>query len=212
MNSQNKKIREIIRRLKKEYTRTPQTVLHFSTPLELLVATILSAQTTDVLVNKVTVDLFKKYRSVQDIANTTPEELARDIRSVNFFNNKAKNIYKTAKVIIERFGGTVPQTMKELVSLPGVARKTANIVLSGAFGISEGIAVDTHVKRLAYRLGLTKHTDPVKIERDLLEITPKKEWGHLSHLLIFHGRKICRAKKADHAACVLAAICPSKNI
>jgi endonuclease III len=212
MNSQNKKIREIIRRLGKEYTRTPQTVLHFSTPLELLVATILSAQTTDVLVNKVTVDLFKKYRSVQDIANTTPEELARDIRSVNFFNNKAKNINKTAKVIIERFGGTVPHTMEELVSLPGVARKTANIVLSGAFGISEGIAVDTHVKRLAYRLGLTKHTDPVKIERDLLEITPKKEWGHLSHLLIFHGRKVCQAKKADHAACVLADICPSKNI
>jgi endonuclease-3 len=212
MNSQNKKIGEIIRRLKKEYTRTPQTMLHFSTPLELLVATILSAQTTDVLVNKVTVDLFKKYRSVQDIANTAPEELARDIRSVNFFNNKANNIHKTAKVIIERFGGTVPQTMEELVSLPGVARKTANIVLSGAFGISDGIAVDTHVKRLAYRLGLTKHTDPVKIERDLLAITPKKEWGHLSHLLIFHGRKVCQAKKADHAACVLADICPSKNI
>jgi endonuclease-3 len=212
MNTKNKKIAEIIRRLKKEYTETPQTVLRYSTPFELLVATILSAQTTDVLVNKVTVDLFKKYRSVQDVANTTPEKLAQDIRSVNFFNNKAKNINKTAKVIIEKFGGKVPQTMEDLVSLPGVARKTANIVLSGAFGINEGIAVDTHVKRLAYRLGLTKHTDPVKIERDLLAITPKEEWGHLSHLLIFHGRKVCQAKKADHAACVLVDICPSKNI
>jgi endonuclease-3 len=212
MNTQNKKIAEIIRRLKQEYSETPQTVLRFSTPFELLVATILSAQTTDVLVNKVTVDLFKKYRSVQDVANTTPEKLAQDIRSVNFFNNKAKNINKTAQMIIEKFGGKVPQTMEELVSLPGVARKTANIVLSGAFGINEGIAVDTHVKRLAYRLGLTKHTDPVKIEQDLLAITPKKEWGHLSHLLIFHGRKVCQAKKADHAACVLVDICPSKNI
>jgi len=211
MNTRNKKITEIIRRLKKEYTGTPQTVLRFSTPFELLVATILSAQTTDVLVNKVTGELFKKYRSVQDVANTTPEKLAQDIRSVNFFNNKAKNINKMAKLLIDQFGGKVPQTMEELVSLPGVARKTANIVLSSAFGINEGIAVDTHVKRLAYRLGLTKHDDPVKIEQDLLAITPKKEWGHLSHLLIFHGRKVCQAKKAHHAACVLIDICPSKN-
>ncbi len=211
-NTQSKKIAEIIRRLKKEYTGTPQTVLRFFTPFELLVATILSAQTTDVLVNKVTGDLFKKYRSAQDVANTTPEKLAQDIRSMNFFNNKAKNINKMAKLLIEKFGGKVPQTMEELVSLPGVARKTANIVLSGAFGINEGIAVDTHVKRLAYRLGLTKHTDPVKIEQDLLAITSKKEWGRLSHLLIFHGRKVCQAKKADHAACVLVDICPSKNI
>jgi len=212
MNRENKKIAEIIRRLKKEYTGTPQTVLRFSTPFELLVATILSAQTTDVLVNKVTKDLFKKYRSVQDVANTTPEELAKDIRSVNFFNTKAKNINKTSQVLIEKFGGKVPQTMEELVSLPGVARKTANIVLSSAFGLNEGIAVDTHVKRLAYRLGLTKHDDPVKIEKDLLAVTPQKEWGHLSHLLIFHGRKVCQAKKADHAACVLVDLCPSKKI
>jgi len=212
MNTQNKKIAEIIKRLKKEYTGTPQTVLCYSTPFELLVATILSAQTTDVLVNKVTTELFKKYRSVQDVANTTPEKLAQDIRSVNFFNNKAKNINKTAKALIEKFGGKVPQAMKELVLLPGVARKTANIVLSSAFGLNEGIAVDTHVKRLSYRLGLTKHDDPVKIEKDLLAITPKKEWGHLSHLLIFHGRKVCQAKKADHAVCVLVDLCPSKKI
>jgi len=212
MNTRDKKIAEIIRRLKKEYPGTPQTVLRFSTPFELLVATILSAQTTDVLVNRVTADLFKKYRSVQDVANTTPEKFAQDIRSVNFFNNKAKNINKTATMIIEKFGGEVPQTMEELVSLPGVARKTANIVLSSAFGINEGIAVDTHVKRLAYRLGLTKHDDPVKIEQDLIAITPKKEWGHFSHLLIFHGRKVCQAKKANHALCVLFDLCPSNKI
>jgi endonuclease-3 len=212
MNTPNKNIAEIIRRLKKEYAGTPQTVLRYSTPFELLVATILSAQTTDVLVNRVTADLFKKYRSVQDVANTTPEKLAQDIRSVNFFNNKARNINKTAQMLIEKFGGKVPQTMEELVSLPGVARKTANIVLSSAFGLNEGLAVDTHVKRLAYRLGLTKNDDPVKIEQDLLAITPKKEWGNLSHLLIFHGRKVCQAKKPDHAACVLFELCPSKNI
>ena len=212
MNTQNKKIAEIIKRLKKEYPGTPQTVLRFSTPFELLVATILSAQTTDVLVNRVTTEIFKKYRSVQDVANAAPEKFAQDIRSVNFFNNKAKNINKTAKMIIEKFGGEVPRTMEELVSLPGVARKTANIVLSSAFGINEGIAVDTHVKRLAYRLGLTKHDDPVKIEQDLIAITPKKEWGHLSHLLIFHGRKVCQAKKPDHAICVLFDLCPSNNI
>jgi endonuclease-3 len=212
MNTRDKKIAEIIRRLKKEYPGTPQTVLRFSTPFELLVATILSAQTTDVLVNRVTADLFKKYRSVQDVADTTPEKLAQDIRSVNFFNNKAKNINTTAKMIIGKFSGEVPRTMEELVSLPGVARKTANIVLSSGFGINEGIAVDTHVKRLAYRLGLTKHDDPVKIEQDLIAITPKKEWGHLSHLLIFHGRKVCQAKKADHAICVLFDLCPSNKI
>jgi endonuclease-3 len=212
MNTQNKKIAEIIKRLKKEYPGTPQTVLRFSTPFELLVATILSAQTTDVLVNRVTTEIFKKYRSVQDVANAAPEKFAQDIRSVNFFNNKAKNINKTAKMIIEKFGGEVPRTMEELVSLPGVARKTANIVLSSAFGINEGIAVDTHVKRLAYRLGLTKYDDPVKIEQDLIAITPKKEWGHLSHLLIFHGRKVCQAKKPDHAICVLFDLCPSNNI
>lgn len=207
-----KKTIQILKRLKKEYSGTPRTALRFSTPFELLVATILSAQTTDVQVNKVTGGLFKKYRSVRDFANTTPEKLAQDIASVNFFNNKAKNINKTAAILIEKFGGKVPRTMEELVSLPGVARKTANIVLSSAFGINEGIAVDTHVKRLAYRLGLTKHDDPVKIENDLMPVTPKKEWGALSHLLIFHGRAVCQARKPDHGACVLVDICPSKNL
>jgi len=206
------KITIILKRLKKEYAGTPQTALRFSSPFELLVATILSAQTTDVLVNKVTEDLFNKYRSVKDFADTPPEKLAKDIHSVNFFNNKAKSINKAAKMLLEKFGGNVPQSMDELVTLPGVARKTANIVLSSAFGINEGIAVDTHVKRLANRLGLTKDEDPVKIENDLMTITPKKEWGNLSHLLIFHGRKICQARKPNHQECVLYDVCPSRNI
>jgi len=208
----SEKVLEIIKRLKKVYTNTPLTVLRFSSPLELLVATMLSAQTTDVLVNKITEGLFKKYRTVQAYADTPPEKLAQDIRSVNFFNNKAKSIHKTATLLREKFNSTVPQTMEELTTLPGVARKTANIVLSGAFGINEGIAVDTHVKRLSGRLGLTKHDDPVKIEQDLMALTPRKEWGNLSHLLIFHGRAVCQAKKPKHDQCVLYDICPSRNI
>ncbi len=207
-----KQVAEILKRLKKEYAGTPQTALHYSTPLELLVATILSAQTTDTLVNKVTEGLFKKYRTVQDFANAAPEKLALDIRSVNFFNNKAKNINGAAKMIVATFGGKVPQTMEELIALPGVARKTANIVLSSAFGINAGIAVDTHVRRLAFRLGLTKHDDPVKIEQDLIAVAPQREWGNLSHLLIFHGRAVCHAKKPEHGECVLFNICPSRKI
>jgi len=206
------KITIILKRLKKEYAGAPQTALRFSSPFELLVATILSAQTTDVQVNKVTEGLFKKYPTVQDFANTTPEKLAKDIRSVNFFNNKAKSINKAAKMILEKFSGKLPQTMEGLITLPGVARKTANIVLSSAFGTNEGIAVDTHVKRLANRLGLTEHEDPVKIENDLMSITPQREWGNLSYLLIFHGRAICKAQKPNHGKCVLYDICPSRTI
>jgi endonuclease-3 len=207
-----KQIAEILKRLGKEYAGTPQTALRFSTPFELLAATILSAQTTDAQVNKVTETLFTKYRTLEDFANTTPEKLEKDAASVNFYKNKAKNINNAAKIILEKFGGNVPKTMEELVTLPGVARKTANIVLSTIFSINEGIAVDTHVKRLAYRLGLTKHDDPVKVENDLMPITPHQEWGNLSHLLIFHGRKICQAKKPKHDECVLSDICPSRNI
>ncbi len=207
-----KQVAQILKRLKKEYAGTPQTALHYSTPFELLVATILSAQTTDVLVNRVTEGLFRKYRGPKAFADTTPEKLAQDIRSVNFFNNKAKNINRTSKILVETFNGKVPGTMEELVTLPGVARKTANIVLSSAFGVNAGIAVDTHVKRLAFRLGLTKHDDPVKIEQDLMAATPQKEWGDFSHLLIFHGRAVCQAKKPIHDACVLFDICPSKAI
>lgn len=210
MNTQEKLL-EILKRLNKAYPK-PKTALNFTDPFQLLVATILSAQTTDVLVNKVTENLFRKYRTVKDYADVSLETLQKDTGSVNFYKTKAKNIQACAKIIVAQFNSQVPKTMDELTSLPGVARKTANIVLSNAFGIHEGIAVDTHVKRLSYRLGLTKNTDPVKIEKDLMAITPKKEWGNISHLLIFHGRKICQARKPDHQECVLSNICPSRNI
>jgi endonuclease-3 len=206
-----KTVAEIIRRLKKEYPGA-KTALGFTTPFELLVATVLSAQTTDVHVNKVTRDLFGKYRSVGDFARVPLDRLKKDVSSVNFFNNKAKNIQGAARMIVERFGSEVPRTMEELVSLPGVARKTANIILYDAYGISEGIAVDTHVKRLSQRLGLSDFDDPVKIERDLMEVAPSKEWGRLSHLLISHGRKVCTAKRPDHGGCVLYDLCPSRDI
>jgi endonuclease III len=204
------KAHEIIKLLKKEYPEL-KTVLHFGTPFELLVATILSAQTTDVLVNKITETLFKKYRTLKDYAEAPIETLQKDISSVNFYKTKAKNIQNTAKLIIEQFSSKVPKTMGELTSLPGVARKTANIILFNAYGINEGVAVDTHVKRLANRLGLTRNEDPVKIEQDLMKLIPKDEWGNITHLLIFHGRKICRARNPNHSECVLYNICPSKN-
>ncbi len=203
---------EVLKRLKKEYTSKPSTALHFSTPFELLVATILSAQTTDVLVNKVTAQLFRKYRGVEDFAKAAPEQIAADIKPVNFYNNKARSIGRMAAMLLERFDGRVPKTMDELVSLPGVARKTANIVLSSAFGINEGIAVDTHVIRLSNRLGLTSRREPAKIEIDLMEAVPKKQWNNLAYLLIFHGRAVCTARKPKHDKCVLHDICPSRNI
>ncbi len=207
-----KKVTVILKRLKKEYAGTPQTALTFSTPFQLLVATILSAQTTDVQVNKVTAKLFRKYPTIEHFSGTTPDQLAKDVASVNFYRNKAKNINNMAKMVLKDFGGMIPRTMEELVTLPGVARKTANIVLSSAFGINQGIAVDTHVKRLSQRLGLTTHDDPVKIENDLIMATQRKEWGNLSHLLIFHGRKICQARKPNHTECTLYDICPSRGI
>jgi len=202
---------QIIKRLRKEFP-VLKSALDFNNPFELLVATVLSAQTTDNHVNKVTNKLFNKYKSPADFVAADPEELEKDLSSVNFFRNKAKNVRKAAGIIVEKYGGAVPRTMDELVSLPGVARKTGNIVLYNAFGITDGIAVDTHVIRLANRLGLTKHDDPVKIEQDLMEITPKKEWGNLTHLFINHGRKTCGAKKMDHAGCVLYDICPSREL
>jgi endonuclease-3 len=202
---------KIISRLKKEYP-APETALNFKNPFELLVATILSAQTTDAHVNRVTETLFKKYKSVKDYADASPGIFQKDVSSINFYKTKAKNIQGCARMVVEKFNSRVPGTMDELMSLPGVARKTANIILSNAYGINEGIAVDTHVKRLSYRLGLTKNEDPVKIEKDLMAITPREEWGNLSHLLIFHGRKICQAKKPKHDECVLYDMCPSKDI
>lgn len=204
-------VKEIIKRLKREYPN-PRVALNFSNPFELLVATVLSAQTTDAHVNKITESLFKKYKTIKDYAEVPIERFEKDISSINFYRNKAKNIKASAKMIIERFGSRVPKTMEELLSLPGVARKTANIILSNAYGINEGIAVDTHVKRLAQRLGLSENKDPVKIERDLMDITPQEEWGNLAHLLILHGRKVCHAKNPDHKGCVLSDICPSRDI
>jgi len=202
---------EIIKRLKKVYPDL-KTALNFRNPFELLVATILSAQTTDAHVNKVTEKLFKKYVTIKDYADAPSETLQKDMSSINFYRNKAKNIQASATMILEKFTGRVPKTIEELTTLPGVARKTANIILSNAYGINVGIAVDTHVRRLAQRLGLTKNEDPVKIEKDLMAITPEEEWGNLSHLLIFHGREICQAKKPKHSECVLYEICPSRNI
>lgn len=206
-----KKMQEVIKRLRKAYPAL-RCALNFDNPFQLLVSTILSAQSTDIQVNKLTKGLFQKYKSVSDFAKADPELFRKDVSSVNFYNNKAKNIQATARMVLDQFQGRVPKTMEELVLLPGVARKTANIVLYNAYGITEGIAIDTHVKRLANRLGLTKHEDPVKIENDLMAITPKAEWGDLTHMLIDHGRAVCQARKPMHENCMLADICPSRGI
>jgi len=205
------RLREIVKRLGKEYA-DPRTALTFSSPFELLVATILSAQTTDAHVNRVTEKVFRKYRSVKDYAAVPLAILQQDLSSINFYNNKAKNIKSSAIMVLSEFNGEIPRTMAELIRLPGVARKTANIVLSAVYGINEGIAVDTHVGRLSRRLGLSGFDDPVKIERDLMALLPRKDWARLSHLLIMHGRAVCQARKPNHAACVLRDICPSKGI
>jgi len=205
------RVNAIIRLLKAEYPNI-ETALQFESPIQLLVATILSAQCTDVRVNLVTTDLFKKYKSVGDYANANPSVFEQEIRSTGFYRNKTKNIIGSARIVVNEYGGAVPGTMEELVQLPGVARKTANIVLSNAHGKIEGIAVDTHVKRLSKLLGLTEHIDPVKVEQDLMKITPRSEWNNLSHLLIFHGRAVCIARRPKHDKCVLYSMCPSREI
>jgi len=205
------RIKEIRKLLKKEYPK-PTVALNFSNPLEMLIATILSAQATDVKVNEVTKDLFKKYKTARDYAKADRIELENDIRPTGFYRNKAKYLQEACKFIVEKFGGKVPDTMEGLISLPGVARKTANIVISNAFGKIEGIAVDTHVKRLSQRLGLTKNKNPDKIEQDLMAVIPKKEWFQFTYMIIDHGRKICHAKKPEHDKCVVRKLCPSANI
>jgi endonuclease-3 len=177
--------------------------------LELLIATILSAQCTDKRVNIVTKSLFKKYRTVRDYAKADLKTLEEEIKSTGFYHNKAKNIKKCCQMLVEKFDGQIPKTMDELLQLPGVARKTANIVLANAYGIVEGIAVDTHVRRVSKRLGLTDNDNPDKIEKDLMEIVPKKSWARITDLLIFHGRRICTAKHPNCAGCVLNDFCPS---
>jgi endonuclease-3 len=204
------KANEILDLLKKEYPKV-KIALHYSNPLELLVSTILSAQCTDKQVNAVTKKLFVKYRTPQDFTRISPEELEKDIYSTGFYRNKAKNIIGACKIIASEYNSKVPDTMEELLKLPGVARKTANIVLAGAFGKIEGMAVDTHVKRLSGRLGLTTHIDPEKIEKDLLKIIPKNEWDLFSLLLINHGRKVCAARKPLCGECILDKLCPSAH-
>ena len=198
----------MISRLKSEYPDA-RTELDWNSPLELLVATILSAQTTDVSVNGVTKALFEKYRTAADYAGADPAELEEDIRPSGFYRNKARSLRGMARALVEEHAGEVPRTMRELVALPGVGRKTANVVLGNAFGVDEGIVVDTHVRRVSNRLGLTENQDPEKIERDLIRMVPQEDWTVFSHLLVFHGRRICKARKPDCPTCVLNDLCPS---
>jgi len=199
---------KVIGILKKAYPDA-KCALYFSNPLEILVATILSAQCTDVRVNMVTPGLFKKYQSCQDYVNVPAEELQNDIKSTGFYRNKTKSIQGACRVMLEKYDGKVPRTMKEILELPGVARKTANVVLNNAYGVVEGIVVDTHVRRLSRRLGFTKLNVPEKIEQELLKIVPRQDWGDLSYLLIDHGRAVCKAQKPECGKCVLNKVCPS---
>jgi endonuclease-3 len=201
-------ISEVLTRLKREYPDA-RTELSWKNPLELLVATILSAQTTDVRVNQVTRELFEKYRTAEDYAAVDPAQLEEDIRPTGFYRNKARALQGMARALLERHGGEVPRTMAELVALPGVGRKTANVVLGNAFGVDEGIVVDTHVRRVSNRLGLTGEQAPEKIEQDLLRVVPEEERTIFSHLLILHGRRVCQARKPDCPGCVLNDVCPS---
>ena len=199
---------KVIELLEREHSDA-KIALRYTNPLELLVATILSAQCTDERINMVTKTLFKKYTKAEDYANADLKELEQDIKSTGFYRNKAKNIKKTSQLLVDKYHSKVPETMEELLALPGVARKTANIVLTNAFGVVEGVAVDTHVRRLAQRLGLSGNDDPDKIEKDLMRIVPKDKWMRITDLLIFHGRRVCTAKRPNCAACVLNKFCPS---
>ena len=204
---------EIIKRLEKEYPDA-DCELRWKNPLELLVATILSAQATDVHVNEVTRGLFKKYRKVQDYAGVSQEELQEDVKSLGFFRNKAKFIRQSCQEILAKHGGKVPDSMEELNALPGVARKTANVVLGTAFGVASGVVVDTHVWRLAQRTGLSPMTRKVgdKIEADLMEVFPQDKWVFIGHALVWHGRRVCGARKPKCEACTLSDVCPKRGV
>jgi len=199
--------KKIIAGLEETYPAAHCELVH-SNPLELLVATILSAQCTDKRVNIVTENLFKKYRSAADFANADIAGLENDVRTTGFFKNKARNIKSACRDIVGKHGGQVPQTMEELIELGGVGRKTANVVLGNAFGINIGVVVDTHVARLSYRFGFTKHSAPEKIEQDLMSMVPQPKWALFSHLLIWHGRRRCFARKPDCASCEVLKLCP----
>ena len=202
---------EIIKLLKRAHPDA-KCALNHSNSFELLIATILSAQCTDERVNKVTADLFRKYRQPKDYLKVRDTELQEDIRTTGFFRNKTKSIQGACAMLVDEYKSEVPKTMDELLKLPGVARKTANVVLGVAYGIAAGIVVDTHVGRLSHRLALTKQKDAVKIERDLLELVPKKDWIIFSHLLIFHGRRICKARRPLCEECVVEKLCPSSML
>ncbi len=207
----SERVRPIIRKLKKRYPDA-KCSLNYRSPLQLLVATILSAQCTDARVNQVTKTLFKKYKTAKDYANANPEELEREIQSTGFFRNKTKSIVGMAQALVSDHGSKVPSTMAELVQLPGVGRKTANVVLGNAFGIDEGVVVDTHVTRISNRLAFTSNKDAVKIERDLIDLVPKTEWTLLPHLFIHHGREICRARSPRCEMCPISDLCPSSTV
>jgi endonuclease-3 len=211
LNQQIGKITYIIKLLENQYP-TARIALTFSNPLELLVATILSAQCTDAVVNKVTPALFDKYRSPKEYSEADTSELENIIHSCGFYRNKAKSIQGAARTLLEKYDGKVPDTMAEMLALPGVARKTANVVLHNAFGKEEGIAVDTHVKRVSRLLSLTTHNNPDLIEKDLMSIVPKGYWGRFTYLLIEHGRNICIARRPKCHDCVLSDLCPSAAI
>lgn len=202
------RVLKIIELLENEYSDA-KIALHYTNPLQLLIATILSAQATDEQINKITPSLFQKYRTAEDFADADIKELEQYIKSSGFYHNKAKNIKNCCKMLVEKHKGKVPKTMADLVELPGVARKTANIVLQNAYGVIEGIAVDTHVRRLSQRLGLSKNEDPEKIERDLMRLVPREKWARITDLLIFLGRQVCTARKPNCQGCVLNRICPS---
>jgi endonuclease-3 len=208
---ERKRVRQIIKLLRGEYPEARCSLDH-TNPLELLVATILSAQCTDERVNAVTAGLFRKYRTWEDYASAPAAELERDIHSTGFFRNKAKSIQGACRLIGERHGGRVPDRMELLLELPGVARKTANVVLGNAYHIASGVVVDTHVSRLSGRLGLSAEKTPEKIERDLTDVVPKSDWIDFSHLLIAHGRKVCKARNPLCGECVLARLCPSAGL
>jgi endonuclease-3 len=204
-------VRKIIRLLKRAYPDAKCSLNH-TNAFELLIATILSAQCTDVRVNIVTQDLFRKYRKPDDYLKVSAKELERNIRTTGFFRNKTKSIQGTVKVLTEEYGGKVPNTIEELLELPGVARKTANVVMGNAFGISSGVVVDTHVTRLSHRLGLSRQKTAEKIEQDLITVVPKKDWVIFPHLMIAHGRAICRARNPLCAECVVEKLCPSSYL
>ena len=204
------KVLRIIELLEKEYPKA-KIALNYTNPLELLVATMLSAQCTDGRVNVVTKTLFKKYRKPEDYADADLTELEQEIKPTGFYRNKAKNIKKACQILVEKFHSQVPKTMEEMLELPGVARKTANIVLSNAYGVVEGIAVDTHVRRTSKRLGLTENEDAGKIEEDLMKIVPKDKWMRITDLLVFLGRNVCTAKKPKCEICRLNKICPAAS-